>query len=247
MERRSFWALLGFLAATSSMRGQILGTPASAPDATAVADAFGLGNQELDVTPAHFAPAHGEIWEISSFDFWASSITATLMAPLDLPAGAHISSISCTFNNTAPTGDGSVRIRKATFDFVAETPTVQTIGNISTSGGGGYVTVSQAFDVTIVRREGNLGHTYYLQASLEPEVRFRGCRVIWNRQVSVAPGTATFADVPVGHPYLRFVEALVASGITAGCGGGNYCVNAPITRGEMAVFLAAALGLHFPN
>jgi hypothetical protein len=43
------------------------------------------------------------------------------------------------------------------------------------------------------------------------------------------------------------VEALSASGITAGCSPTQYCVNAPITRGEMAVFLAAALGLHFPN
>ncbi|HEY7370105.1 MAG TPA: S-layer homology domain-containing protein, partial [Thermoanaerobaculia bacterium] len=65
--------------------------------------------------------------------------------------------------------------------------------------------------------------------------------------VSPAPAFATFLDVPTTHPYFRFVEALVDSGITAGCGGGNYCVNSPITRGEMAVFLAAALGLHFPN
>jgi hypothetical protein len=54
--------------------------------------------------------------------------------------------------------------------------------------------------------------------------------------------------VPVGHLYHQFVEALADAGITGGCGGGLYCVNAPITRGEMAVFLvAAAPGLHFPN
>jgi hypothetical protein len=62
----------------------------------------------------------------------------------------------------------------------------------------------------------------------------------------VPTGTPTFSDVGVLHPYYRFVEALAAAGITGGCGGGLYCVNAPITRGEMAVFLAAALGLHFP-
>jgi hypothetical protein len=37
----------------------------------------------------------------------------------------------------------------------------------------------------------------------------------------------------------------VASGITAGCGGGNYCPDAPLTRGQMAVFLSKGLGLHF--
>jgi hypothetical protein len=61
--------------------------------------------------------------------------------------------------------------------------------------------------------------------------------------VSPAPATATFLDVPTDNPYFRYVEALVASGITAGCGGGNYCPNSSLTRGQMAVFLAKALGL----
>jgi hypothetical protein len=71
--------------------------------------------------------------------------------------------------------------------------------------------------------------------------------VRYKLQVSPAPASATFADVPTSHPFFQFVEALAASGITAGCGGGNFCPDAPITRGQMAVFLAAALGLHFPN
>jgi hypothetical protein len=74
-----------------------------------------------------------------------------------------------------------------------------------------------------------------------------GVRIAWVRQVSPAPATASFADVPVGNPLHPFVEALVAAGITGGCGGGNYCPNSPLTRGQMAVFLAAALGLHWPN
>ena len=56
-----------------------------------------------------------------------------------------------------------------------------------------------------------------------------------------------FNDMPVGHPLRDFVEALAGSGITGGCGGGNYCPDAPLTRGQMAVFLAVALGLHWPN
>jgi hypothetical protein len=70
-------------------------------------------------------------------------------------------------------------------------------------------------------------------------------RVYYKLQISPDPATATFADVPVGHPFHRFVEALVAAGITGGCGGGNYCPDAPVTRGQMAVFLSAALGLHW--
>ena len=79
------------------------------------------------------------------------------------------------------------------------------------------------------------------------KLSFQAVRVYYRLQVSPAPGTATFSDVPVGDPFHRFVEALVSAGITGGCGGGNYCPNAPVTRGQMAVFLAAALGLHWPN
>jgi hypothetical protein len=71
-------------------------------------------------------------------------------------------------------------------------------------------------------------------------------RIRWRRQVSPAPASATFDDVPTSHPFFAFVEALSRAGITAGCAPDTYCVNDPITRGEMAVFLAAALGLHWP-
>jgi hypothetical protein len=71
-------------------------------------------------------------------------------------------------------------------------------------------------------------------------------RVQWSRQVSPAPSTASFGDVPTNHPFFQFVEALAAAGITGGCGGGTFCPDAPLTRGQMAVFLAVALGLYFP-
>jgi hypothetical protein len=76
--------------------------------------------------------------------------------------------------------------------------------------------------------------------------RFRGARILYRRQVSPAPLAATFSDVPTSHPFFQFVEALSASGITAGCGTGIYCPDSPLTRGQMAVFLAKALGLHWP-
>jgi hypothetical protein len=79
------------------------------------------------------------------------------------------------------------------------------------------------------------------------ELRFAAVRLRYKLQVSPAPGVARFTDVPTGHPFFQFVEALAASGITSGCGGTNFCPDDPITRGQMAVFLAAALGLHFPN
>ncbi len=69
----------------------------------------------------------------------------------------------------------------------------------------------------------------------------------WRRQVSPAPATSTFNDVPASDFGFQYVEALVASGITGGCGGGNYCPDNPVTRRQMAIFIAKALGLHRPD
>jgi hypothetical protein len=55
--------------------------------------------------------------------------------------------------------------------------------------------------------------------------------------------TATFSDVPCASPFARWVQELVARGITAGCGGGLYCPTDPVTRGQMAVFLTKTFGL----
>jgi hypothetical protein len=75
---------------------------------------------------------------------------------------------------------------------------------------------------------------------------FAGMRIGYKLQVSPAPGTATFGDVPTSHPFFQYIEALSKSGITGGCGNGNYCPDSPLTRGQMAVFLAKALGLQWP-
>ncbi len=48
---------------------------------------------------------------------------------------------------------------------------------------------------------------------------------------------ADFLDVPQGDIFHAFVEAAVRNGVTAGCGGGNYCRNNAVTRAQMAVFL----------
>jgi len=56
-------------------------------------------------------------------------------------------------------------------------------------------------------------------------------------------GTAWFADfldVPQGDPFHPYVETIFRNGITAGCGGGNYCRNDAVSRAQMAVFLLKA-------
>jgi streptogramin lyase len=60
----------------------------------------------------------------------------------------------------------------------------------------------------------------------------------------VPPGCAgIFGDVACPSLFADWIEQLAAEGITGGCGGGNYCPNDPITRGQMAVFLVKTFGL----
>jgi len=56
------------------------------------------------------------------------------------------------------------------------------------------------------------------------------------------PATGTvFTDVPAGSFAAAWIEYLAAAGVTAGCGGGNYCPTSPVTRAQMAVFLLKTL------
>jgi len=51
---------------------------------------------------------------------------------------------------------------------------------------------------------------------------------------------ADFLDVPGNHPFYGFVTTLVRNAITVGVGSGNYGVDAPTLRRQMAVFLLKA-------
>ncbi len=58
---------------------------------------------------------------------------------------------------------------------------------------------------------------------------------------SLAKGwLADFLDIPQGDTLHNFVEKIFRKGITAGCGGGDYCRDNPIRRDQMAVFLLKA-------
>ena len=60
----------------------------------------------------------------------------------------------------------------------------------------------------------------------------------------VPPGCdGGFADVPCPSNFADWIEQLAAEGVTAGCGGGNYCPLNAVSRGQMAVFLTKAFEL----
>jgi hypothetical protein len=57
---------------------------------------------------------------------------------------------------------------------------------------------------------------------------------------SYTPPAATgnaFNDVPSSDPRAKWIEELYNRNIAAGCGNGNFCPDASVTRAQMAVFL----------
>jgi hypothetical protein len=56
-------------------------------------------------------------------------------------------------------------------------------------------------------------------------------------------GTPMFADVPASSPFCKWIEELARRGVVTGCGNGNYCPSAAVTREQMGVFISATFGL----
>ncbi len=177
------------------------------------------------------------------------------MAPLHLPAGARLASILVFGTDVSATGEYQVALeicsasgQTCTTAFgqlgCEDAPVTVCSGNAFDGG------ASQAYaglyenDIVI----DNVHSRYMLVAGNTTNDGTTGISQIavgYDLQVSPPPATATFQDVPTSDPAFQFIEAIAASGITAGCGGGNYCPDQPITRRQMAVFLAKALGLQW--
>ena len=47
----------------------------------------------------------------------------------------------------------------------------------------------------------------------------------------------SFSDVPPSHPFYYDIQEVADAGVTTGCGGGKYCPDDNVTRGQMAAFM----------
>jgi len=166
-----------------------------------------------------------------------------MRAGVQIPAGSKITGLEVTGCDDSDTDD----IKAGLLECPDPTADCRTIAVVQTSGKPGctFFDTSLADGPTV----DNLLNTYGLviQLGADKNLRFRNVRVFYKRVLSAAPPTATFGDVPTNHQFFRAIEALAASGITQGCGNGNFCPNDLVTRAAMASFLARALGLYFPN
>ena len=171
-------------------------------------------------------------------------------ASVQVPEGASLGTLHSWASDTDEDRDLYFHFYETCQDYgyddpvttvVAENQTLGAIGNIPGSKSLGGLTVNNHRCIYSVR----VLFASYPESCVN-SLKIRKFEITWNRQVSPAPAAATFGDVPTSHPFFQFIEALVKSGITAGCGSGNYCPDEPLTRGQMAVFLSKGLGLQWP-
>ena len=189
-------------------------------------------------------------------DYYASgymdnpnAVAGFYQASVNLPAGAAVDWVDLYSYDVDATNDVTAWLRcYYGGDYAGTPPDYYDVGSVSSTGSDGYVYyanwVIPAHTINNnVAYEG--GCQYQVVVKLFQGHAFKGVDLWWRRQVSPAPASATFGDVGTGYWAFPFIEALAASGITAGCGGGNFCPDATLTRAQMAVFLSGALGLNW--
>jgi hypothetical protein len=167
-----------------------------------------------------------------------------LLAGVALPTGALIESITINSCNTNPTLNINISLLQLT-DPSGPVATIA-FGSVPANSGCGSTSFSPPNPLVV----DNNGFTYILDISMQSgdeTLAFRSVKFAYRLQVSPAPAVPTFSDVPVSDFGFQYIEALAATGITGGCGGGNFCPDNPLTRRQAAIFLARALGLNFPN
>jgi hypothetical protein len=178
----------------------------------------------------------------NGFRYFRAAGSDFLAAPVRLPSGVVIDSVEMS-SCIATDGDLFLGLFDGGYG-VSGGGNVTYVSTLEGCGVDGTYGINYQYDV-------NHGHPLYLLllwgSRYDGATKFNDVTIHYHQKVSPAPQSATFLDVPTNHGFFQYVEALAASGITAGCGNNNFCPDNAVTRGQMAVFIARALGLHWPN
>jgi len=221
-----------------------------------VGQSYGDHEQVLVIGAAAFTPGLAGL-DADTYSHCTFYYGCVEQAPLILPEGAELLQL-CLYSDdrdaVAPTQTFLRAVKLVQAGGGGSDVVIIPSSTIATTPGAGfasYCTEPLSYTIqSVVDLDGDGipdPVAYYLDVELAPFGRYGGMTVTWKRQVSPPPAVPTFADVPPSDGAFQHIEALVASGITAGCGSGNYCPDATLTRRQMAVFLAKALGLYWPN
>jgi S-layer homology domain len=206
---------------------------------------FGIGNQQsATITAVSMVPLVSD----TTYDFTAGLYRFRKAGSLwfeggvNIPTGGLMTRMELEACDTSATGTVDAYLYRCQGSSCSIVTSAST-GAVATPGCSffsGFISPGETVN--------QLQNNYVVEVAdtgTDSTTKFAAVRVFWQRQLSPAPLVATFGDVPTSHPFFRVIEALAASGITTGCGGGNFCPDGAITRQEVAKFIARALGLSF--
>jgi len=211
-------------------------------------DEYGL--QDYTVTTigaASFTPISDDsnvntLYSGTDFFRWGETANAHFIATVSIPSGAVIDFIG--LESWSPDGPDEAEVQLYLCDRYANVTPIAGFQSTQHAADSDYNSTAIGFQLTRnvhnqlvvdVETLGNFGE-------------FGWVEIWWKRSVSPPPAKADFNDVPTTHPLFQYIEALKESGITGGCQASPplFCPDNTLTRGQMAVFLAKALGLHWP-
>jgi hypothetical protein len=249
------FAIASFLASGAAAQPASSGTGASAPVETHQGRApdWGITSQTVKQTSitefrrTDSTQSLSSVGTPSPYFFHYLGTPGDWWAQVKLPAGAIVDGVELDACDYSATGDiqfGMLQAPQANASDGANVPPVGTTG-VAYALGCRLFTVVPPAPLTI----DNFHYHYWLFLNFGEQtsaLRVAGFEIYYHLQVSPAPGVATFTDVPTGYWAFQYIEALKASGITQGVTPTTYEPESPVTRAQMAVFLAKALGLHWP-
>jgi len=289
--RRQPFPLLVAAASLLAIAASVLAQPTRAAENPAhVAAESGYGVEDLQISVVGYDAmlpytslvgwnaSQDYILAFTQGNFVFPKVQASLNALI--PNGARLESLCLYgFDGEADLGaDLRLDLVRTIVDSASgQNPVQETLATLETSGApGDGVWCDDTLDLPIIYRfdhddDGSIETmSYSLVVEFTPsdfglDQGFRMARLAWRREVSPAPDTASFADVPVGSSYHRWVEAAASAGIMQSCDAeragirsgaatqpatdppsGRFCPDAPVTRAQLALYLSRALGLHWP-
>jgi S-layer homology domain len=243
-----------FLGLGASMRAQRLVAVGSDRHSVEV---FGLGNfNNLQIPAAAFMPADGNTWSVNSSDiyFYPSNANDPLVAyaPVQLPTGALITHLGLYFKDSycACAQENHITVSLLELTGWQAEASKHSLATFTTENAGeqGYEYATLAYTVNNTVTNGGAQLVVEIAFPFpNGGLMFKAVDIGWTLQMSPAPASATFGDVPPTHPFFSTIEAFARAGITSGCGNGNFCPNQVVTRQEIAKFFVRALGLSWSD
>jgi len=224
--------------------------------------AFGLDHQWTVFHVSKFEPMDG----IANPDYYGNGYIrpATegdeFWAQVDLPTGAEIHAVMWhIYDGTASGSWSSLQLVRYQAARTGTTPDEDIIQDFSSGWAAtpDYAVLQDPDGLPVIVRayediDGSGGKDFvayvlyaYCWGTPLSQLRLFGVTIYWRRVISPAPASPTFPDVAPGYWAYQEIEALAAAEITTGYPDGTFRPTNPVTRAQMATFLARALGLHW--